>query len=71
VFVRHRGGQNQKGNRILPPLQIIKVHQRPKMADSESRPLERHLRDVLCARVHTPKAGAALIAAGRAALGQP
>jgi len=28
VFVRHRGGQNQKGNRILPPLQIIKVHQR-------------------------------------------
>ena len=29
VFVRHRGGQNQKGNRILPPLQIIKVHQRP------------------------------------------
>jgi len=28
VFVRHRDGQNQKGNRILPPLQIIKVHQR-------------------------------------------
>ena len=31
-------------------------------------PLERHLRDVLCARIHTPQADAALLAAGRTAL---
>ncbi len=37
---------------------------------SRANPLERHLRDVLCARIHTPQADAALIAAGRAALGQ-
>jgi alkylation response protein AidB-like acyl-CoA dehydrogenase len=36
---------------------------------SRANPLERHLRDVLCARIHTPQADAALIAAGRAALG--
>jgi alkylation response protein AidB-like acyl-CoA dehydrogenase len=37
---------------------------------SRANPLERHLRDVLCARIHTPQADAALLAAGRAALGQ-
>ena len=37
---------------------------------SRANPLERHLRDVLCARIHTPQADAALVAAGRAALGQ-
>jgi alkylation response protein AidB-like acyl-CoA dehydrogenase len=31
-------------------------------------PLERHLRDVLCSRVHTPQEDAVLLAAGRAAL---
>jgi len=36
---------------------------------SRSNPLERHLRDVLCARIHTPQPDAALTAAGRAALG--
>jgi alkylation response protein AidB-like acyl-CoA dehydrogenase len=36
---------------------------------ARSNPLERHLRDVLCARVHTPQADAAYTAAGRAALG--
>ena len=36
---------------------------------SRANPLERHLRDVLCARVHTPQADAAHLAAGRAALG--
>jgi len=36
---------------------------------SRSNPLERHLRDVLCARVHTPQIDSAHIAAGRAALG--
>jgi alkylation response protein AidB-like acyl-CoA dehydrogenase len=36
---------------------------------SRHNPLERHLRDVLCARIHTPQADTAHIAAGRAALG--
>ena len=36
---------------------------------SRSNPLERHLRDVLCARIHTPQADAAHVAAGRALLG--
>jgi alkylation response protein AidB-like acyl-CoA dehydrogenase len=36
---------------------------------SRRNPLERHLRDVLCARIHTPQADAAHLAAGRAALG--
>ncbi len=35
---------------------------------SRANPLERHLRDVLCGRVHTPQEDAALLAAGRAAL---
>ncbi len=38
---------------------------------SRANPLERHLRDVLCGRVHTPQEDAALLAAGRAALRQP
>jgi alkylation response protein AidB-like acyl-CoA dehydrogenase len=37
---------------------------------SRTNPLERHLRDVLCSRVHTPQADSAQIASGRAALGQ-
>lgn len=37
---------------------------------SRANPLERHLRDVLCARIHTPQSDAAYGAAGRAALGQ-
>lgn len=37
---------------------------------SRSNPLERHLRDVLCARVHTPQPDSAHLAAGRAALQQ-
>jgi alkylation response protein AidB-like acyl-CoA dehydrogenase len=37
---------------------------------SRANPLERHLRDVLCARVHTPQPDAALATAGRLALGQ-
>jgi alkylation response protein AidB-like acyl-CoA dehydrogenase len=35
---------------------------------SRANPLERHLRDVLCGRVHVPTAEAAYAAAGRAAL---
>jgi len=37
---------------------------------SRTNPLERHLRDVLCSRIHTPQSDSAQIAAGRAALGQ-
>jgi alkylation response protein AidB-like acyl-CoA dehydrogenase len=35
---------------------------------SRGNPLERHLRDVLCARIHTPQADTIRLAAGRAAL---
>jgi alkylation response protein AidB-like acyl-CoA dehydrogenase len=35
---------------------------------SRSNPLERHLRDVLCARIHTPQSDSARIAAGKLAL---
>jgi alkylation response protein AidB-like acyl-CoA dehydrogenase len=34
-------------------------------------PLQRHLRDVLCSRVHTPQDDAVLLATGRAALSTP
>ena len=37
---------------------------------SRSHALERHLRDVLCARIHTPQPDAAFTAAGRRALAQ-
>lgn len=36
---------------------------------SRHHPIERHLRDVLCARVHAPQVDAARLAAGRALLG--
>lgn len=36
---------------------------------ARANPLERHLRDVLCARVHSPQADSALTGAGRVALG--
>jgi alkylation response protein AidB-like acyl-CoA dehydrogenase len=36
---------------------------------SRGNPLERHLRDVLCARVHTPQADSVRLSAGRTALG--
>ncbi|MGJ7580074.1 acyl-CoA dehydrogenase family protein [Variovorax sp. RHLX14] len=36
---------------------------------SRSNPLERHYRDVLCGRIHTPQDDAVLVAAGKAALG--
>jgi alkylation response protein AidB-like acyl-CoA dehydrogenase len=35
---------------------------------ARSNPLERHLRDVLCARIHTPQPDSAFMTAGRAAL---
>jgi alkylation response protein AidB-like acyl-CoA dehydrogenase len=37
---------------------------------SRKNPLERHYRDVLCSRIHSPQTDTILIAAGRAALGQ-
>ena len=36
---------------------------------SRTNPLERHLRDVLCGRVHNPQDDTIKIAAGRLALG--
>ncbi|MCU4118483.1 acyl-CoA dehydrogenase family protein [Variovorax sp. N23] len=36
---------------------------------SRQNPLERHHRDVLCSRIHTPQNDAILVAAGKAALG--
>jgi alkylation response protein AidB-like acyl-CoA dehydrogenase len=36
---------------------------------SRANPLERHLRDVLCARIHTPQGDSVRLAAGRLALG--
>jgi hypothetical protein len=36
---------------------------------SRNNPLERHYRDVLCGRVHTPQDDATRISAGRLALG--
>jgi alkylation response protein AidB-like acyl-CoA dehydrogenase len=35
----------------------------------QANPLERHYRDVLCGRIHTPQDDSILVAAGRAALG--
>jgi alkylation response protein AidB-like acyl-CoA dehydrogenase len=35
---------------------------------SRKNPLERHYRDVLCSRVHTPQDDSIALAAGRAAL---
>jgi hypothetical protein len=35
---------------------------------SRANPLERHLRDVLCSRIHTPQDDMILIGAGRGAL---
>ncbi len=36
---------------------------------SRQNPLERHYRDVLCSRIHSPQADTVLVAAGRAGLG--
>jgi alkylation response protein AidB-like acyl-CoA dehydrogenase len=35
---------------------------------TRDHPLERHLRDVLCARIHTPQDDSVLLSTGRAAL---
>ena len=37
---------------------------------SRNNPLERHYRDVLCSRIHSPQADTVLVAAGKAGLGQ-
>ncbi|MNO06445.1 hypothetical protein D3C81_2282130 [compost metagenome] len=36
---------------------------------SRNYPVERHYRDVLCSRIHTPQNDSVLVAAGRAQLG--
>lgn len=38
---------------------------------SRANPLERHYRDVLCSRIHSPQADTVLVAAGKAALSLP
>jgi alkylation response protein AidB-like acyl-CoA dehydrogenase len=37
---------------------------------SRANPLERHYRDMLCSRIHSPQTDTILVAAGRAVLGQ-
>jgi alkylation response protein AidB-like acyl-CoA dehydrogenase len=37
---------------------------------SRNNPLERHYRDVLCSRIHSPQADTVLVAAGKTALDQ-
>lgn len=37
---------------------------------SRNNPLERHFRDVMCSRIHSPQTDTILVAAGRAGLGQ-
>ena len=56
-------------NAIAAVQQAVALIGNPALA--RRNPLERHLRDVLCARIHTPQADVALGAAGRAALLTP
>ena len=51
-------------DRVQAALQLSSNH-----GLARKNPLERHLRDVLCGRVHTPQEDSAHIAAGRRALG--
>jgi len=55
------------GNAIAAVEIALKLTGNPGL--SRANPLERHHRDVLCGRVHTPQDDSARIAAGRAALG--
>lgn len=60
---RHRSART---TRAAPPLalQVSGNH-----GLSRYNPLERHYRDVLCSRIHTPQNDSILLAAGRTALG--
>ena|SRR5579862_5041424 len=55
------------GNAIVAVEAALRLTGNPGL--SRANPLERHYRDVLCGRVHTPQDDAARTAAGRAALG--
>jgi alkylation response protein AidB-like acyl-CoA dehydrogenase len=55
------------GNAITAVEAAIRLAGNPGL--SRDNPLERHYRDVLCARIHTPQDDMAWTAAGRAALG--
>jgi alkylation response protein AidB-like acyl-CoA dehydrogenase len=46
----------------------IAVKQSGNAGLSRAHPLERHYRDVLCSRIHTPQSDSILTAASRAAL---
>ena len=54
-------------NAILVVQRAVELTGNPGL--SRGNPLERHLRDVLCARIHTPQGDTIRLAAGRAALG--
>jgi len=54
-------------NAIAAVQKAVEVSGNPGLA--RQNPLERHLRDVLCARIHTPQDDSARLAAGRRALG--
>ena len=54
-------------NAILAVQRAVEVTGNPGL--SRKNPLERHLRDVLCGRIHWPQGDAVRLAAGRAALG--
>ena len=53
-------------NAIVAVEEAVKLAGNPGL--SRAQPLERHLRDVLCARIHTPQADSAFLGAGKAAL---
>ncbi|WP_026871910.1 acyl-CoA dehydrogenase family protein [Inquilinus limosus] len=55
------------GNAIAAVETAVRLTGNPGLA--RTNPLERHYRDVLCARIHTPQDDAVRIAAGRLALG--
>lgn len=55
------------GNAIAAVETAVRLTGNPGLA--RANPLERHYRDVLCARIHTPQDDAVRIAAGRLALG--
>jgi alkylation response protein AidB-like acyl-CoA dehydrogenase len=54
-------------NAIEAVAKAIEVSGNPGLA--RDNPLQRHYRDVLCARVHSPQNDSILMSAGRAALG--
>jgi alkylation response protein AidB-like acyl-CoA dehydrogenase len=63
LYVKH----NVNANSLKAVSKALEIAGNPGLAQDNS--LERHYRDVLCARVHTPQADTILIGGGREALG--